>query len=69
MPVIKEFTVLPEDRASTLGNVCRALAEREVSILALQSFPTGGKIVTRFIVDNPPTAKTVLVDEGQAPSM
>jgi hypothetical protein len=64
MPVIKEFTVLLEDRPSTLGNVCRALAERGVNILALQSFPTGGKIVTRFIVDDPPTAKTVLVKEG-----
>jgi hypothetical protein len=64
MPVIKEFAVLLEDRPSTLGNVCRALAERGVNILALQSFPTGGKIVTRFIVDDPPTAKTVLANEG-----
>jgi len=64
MPVIKEFTVLLEDRPSTLGNVCRALAERGVNILALQSFPTGGKMVTRFIVDNPPTTKAVLVNEG-----
>ena len=64
MPVIKEFTVLLGDRPSTLGNVCRALAERGVNILALQSFPTGGKIVTRFIVDNPPTAKAVLVNEA-----
>ncbi len=64
MPVIKEFTVLLEDRPSILGNVCRALAERGVNILALQSFPTGGKIVTRFIVDNPPAAKTALVNEG-----
>ena len=64
MPVIKEFTVLLEDRPSTLGNVCRALAECGVNILALQSFPTGGKIVTRLIVDNPPKAKTALVNEG-----
>lgn len=64
MPVIKEFTVLLEDRPRTLGNVCRALADRGVNILALQSFPTGGKMVTRFIVDNSPTTKTVLVNEG-----
>jgi hypothetical protein len=64
MPITKEFTVLMEDRPSTLGKVCQALAERGVNILALQSFPIGGKIVTRFIVDNPPTAKTVLVNEG-----
>src|SRR5712671_3621004 len=63
MPVTKEFTVLMEDRPSTLGKVCRALADREVNILALQSFPIGGKSVTRFIVDNPSTAKTVLDSE------
>src|SRR5260370_9499744 len=60
MPVAKEFTVLMEDRPSTLGKVCRALADREVNILALQSSPIGGKSVTRFIVDNPSTATTVL---------
>ena len=63
MPVTKEFTVLMEDGPGTLGKVCRALADRGVNILALQSFPIGGKSVTRFIVDNPTTAKTVLVSE------
>ncbi len=64
MPVVKEFTVLLEDGPSALGSVCQALAERRVNILALQSFPIRGKTVTRFIVDDPLTAKTVLVNEG-----
>src|ERR1700693_4359426 len=63
MPVIKEFIVLLDDQLSTLGKTCQALAEREVNILPLQSFPIGGKSVTRFIVDNPTTAKTVLDSE------
>jgi hypothetical protein len=63
MPVTKEFIVLMEDRPSTLGKLCQALADRGVNILALQSFPIGGKSVTRFIVDNPTTAKTVLDTE------
>ncbi len=63
MPVTKEFTVLMEDRPSTLGKTCQALADCGVNILALQSFPIGGKSVTRFIVDNPATAKTVLDSE------
>jgi hypothetical protein len=63
MPVTKEFTVLIEDRPGTLGKVCRALADRNVNILALHSFPIGGKSVTRFIVDNPTTAKKVLDGE------
>jgi len=63
MPVTKEFIVLMEDRPSTLGKLCQALADRGVNILALQAFPIGGKTVTRFIVDNPTTAKTVLDTE------
>ncbi len=63
MPVIKEFTVLTEDRPNTFGKLCRALADHGVNILALQSFPIGGKSVTRFIVDNPTTAKAVLDSE------
>jgi len=64
MIISEEFTVLLEDLPRTLGKVCRALADREVNILALQSFPIGGKSVTRFIVDDPKIAKTVLVNEG-----
>ena len=60
MPITKEFIVLLEDRPSMLGRVCLALADREVNILALQSFTIGGKMVTRFILDNPQVAKTVL---------
>jgi hypothetical protein len=63
MTVTKEFTVLVEERPNALGKACMALAERGVNILALQSLPIGGRIVTRFIVDNPMTAKTVLVSE------
>ena len=63
MPITKEFTVLVEDRPSLLGKICQALADHEVNILALECFPTRGKFVTRFIVDNPTTAKTVLHNE------
>jgi hypothetical protein len=63
MPVTKEFTVLMDDRPGTLGKVCRALADRNINILALHSFPIGGKSVTRIIADNAMTAKTVLDGE------
>ena len=53
MPITKEFTVLMEDRSNMLGKLCNVLADQEVNILALQSFPTHGKLVTRLIVDNP----------------
>jgi hypothetical protein len=60
MAITKEFTVLMEDRPGALGKLCRALADRDVNILALQSFPVGEKFVTRFIVDNAEKAKAVL---------
>jgi hypothetical protein len=63
MPITKEFTVFMEDRPGTLGKICRVLADRNVNILGLHSFPIGGKSVTRFIVDNPTTAKTALDGE------
>ena len=52
-----------DDRPGTLGKVCRALADRNVNVLALHSFPIGGKSVTRFVVDNPTAAKTALDNE------
>lgn len=63
MAITKEFTVLMEDRPSTLGKVCRALADHEVNILALQSFPNLGKLVIRLIVDSPATARMVLTNQ------
>jgi len=60
MPVTKEFTVFLEDRAGALGKICQALADHGVNILALQSFLSGDKNVTRFIVDNPEAAKSAL---------
>lgn len=60
MAITKEFTVLIEDRPSLLGKVCQALADDEVNILALQSFPNHGKFVIRLIVDKPDTARMVL---------
>ncbi len=60
MPTTKEFAVLMEDRPGTLGRICRALADRGVNILAFQSFPVGGKSLTRYVVDNPTAARTAL---------
>ncbi len=56
MPTAKEFTVFVEDRPGQIGKLCRALADRGVNILAFQAYET----LTRVVVDNPTTAKTVL---------
>jgi len=60
MPKTKEFSVRMEDEPGTLGKVCRALADREVNILAFQSIPWEEKSLIRFVVDNPAAAKSVL---------
>jgi len=63
MPAAKEFAVRMEDLPGTLGKACRALADRRINILALQSFPSGGENLVRFVADNPITTRRVL--DGQ----
>jgi hypothetical protein len=62
MSKAKEFTVHMDDRPGTLGNFCQALADREVNILALQSFEG----VVRLVVDNAPVAQAVMDTRGVA---
>ncbi len=66
MPTSKEFAIRMEDRPGTLGKFCRALADRGVNILALQSFPYEGQSLVRLIVDNPATARSVIESEHLA---
>jgi len=60
MPRTREFTVTIEDKPGALGKCFLALAERGVNVLAFQSYVEEGESLTRFVVDNPDTAKTVL---------
>jgi hypothetical protein len=62
MPTIKEFTLTLDDRPGTLGKICRALADRNVNLVAAQSFPSpsSGKAVMRLVFDDPTTARNVL---------
>ena len=64
MPTVKEFAIQIEDKPGTLGKVCRALAERNVNIVAAQAFPSGQKSVTRFVFDDPTKARSVLDSEN-----
>jgi hypothetical protein len=63
MPTTKEFTLTMDDRPGTLGKICRALSERNVNIIAAQSFPVAGKSTTRFVFDDPTKARSVLDNE------
>jgi hypothetical protein len=60
MPTTKEFSIYIEDEPGTLAEVCRALADARVNILAFQSIPGDEKSLVRFVVDNPTSAKSIL---------
>jgi len=60
MPTAKEFILTMDDKPGTLGKICRALSERDVNIIAAQSFPVAGKSTTRFVFDDPTKARSVL---------
>ena len=63
MATTKEITIQMEDRPGALGQVCRALAEWRVNIVAFDFFNSGGKSLVRMVVDDPTTTKKVLDDE------
>ena len=60
MAKAKEFTVTIEDKPGALGKCFRALAERGVNLLALQSYVEERESLVRIVVDNPLAAKEVL---------
>ena len=65
MPTTEELTIQIPDRPGTLGRACRALSDRGVNILALQSYPASKEAsLVRFVVDNPRLAKSALATEG-----
>ena len=59
MAKAKEFRVTIEDRPAALGACCKALADRDINILAFQSFVEQGESLARFVVDNPAAAMEV----------
>jgi hypothetical protein len=60
MPKAKEFTVTIADEPGALGAFFHALAEREINILAFQSFVEEGESLARLLTDKPADAKAVL---------
>lgn len=60
MPASKELVIRIENRPGTLGNCCKALAERGVNIFAFQAAPSEGASAVRMVLDNPAAAKQVL---------
>jgi hypothetical protein len=64
MPIAKELTIRMDNRPGSLGKICRALADRNVNILAFQSIPSEKTILVCIVVDEHGAAKSVLDGEG-----
>lgn len=64
MPTTKEFTLTMEDKPGTLAKICKALANRNVNIIAAQAWPSNGRSTARFVCDDPTKARAVL--DGEA---
>ena len=64
MPIAREFTIRMENRAGSLGRVCRGLADSGVSIMAFQSIPADKTILVCIVVDKPEAAETVFDRDG-----
>lgn len=63
MPTTKEFTLMLDDKPGTLGKICRALADRNVNIIAAQATPSGGRSAVRIVFDDPSKARSVMDTE------
>ena len=64
MPTTTEFTIHQEDKPGTLGELCKALGDQNINILAFQSFPSEkGKSSIHFVFDNHAGAKAVLTQQ------
>jgi hypothetical protein len=63
MPTVEELNIRLADRPGTLGKLCRALADRNVNILAFQSVPLQGESLVRMVVNDPAAARQVLDSE------
>jgi hypothetical protein len=64
MPITNEFTIRMDKCPGSLGKVCRALADRDVDIMAFQSIPSEKTILVCLVVDKPEAAEAVLNEEG-----
>ncbi len=64
MPIARELTIRMDNRPGSLGRICRALANRGVSIMVFPAIPSQQTILVCIVADNPAAAPSVLDQEG-----
>ncbi len=64
MPIVKQLTILLENKPGALSNVCSDLASKDINILALSVLDTIDSGLVRMVVDDHEHATKVLADSG-----
>jgi hypothetical protein len=64
MPIVKQLTILLENKPGALSNVCSDLASKKINILALSVLDTIDSGLVRMVVDDHEHAVKVLAVSG-----
>jgi hypothetical protein len=64
MPIGKQLSVFMENKPGRLSQICNALAENDINIVAMSVHDTVDHAIVRLIVDQPTKALVILEEEG-----
>jgi hypothetical protein len=64
MPIVKQLTILLENKPGALAQTCSELAAKDINILAMSVLDTIDSGLIRMVVDDPVHAKKVLEETG-----
>ncbi len=64
MPIEKQLSVFMENKPGKLNQICNALAENDINIMAMSVHDTVAHSIVRLVVDHPTKALVILEDEG-----
>ena len=64
MPIEKQLSVFMENKPGRLSQICNALSENDINILAMSVHDTVDHAIVRLIVNQPTKALVILAEEG-----
>ncbi len=64
MPIVKQLTILLENKPGSLANVCSELANKDINILAMSVLDTIDSGLLRMVVSDSVGAKKILEESG-----
>jgi len=64
MSIVKQLTILLENKPGALAHTCSELAVKDINILAMSVLDTIDSGLIRMVVDDPARAKKVLAESG-----